>query len=301
MSRWLIATIIVLYGTSAPPARGQDSAEPQRCAGDRFARIIHGRSVRASKKLEIARLIFVGDPALPLPEQEKIATALTRANWTDNQDGLDHLRERIRDAWQEQGYFKAKVKKAVTQTLEDAPYKRAVEVTVYVDAGKQYWLGEIEFRQSAHLSAEQLRPLFPLQRGDVFDTHKLQKGIEEMRRAYGAKGFINFSTVPLFNINETTAVVSLTIEVEEGPQFRFGQVKVLGLDPALAQKLLHESGLDTGSIFDVSRVHEFFQRNRLILPKDASEIENTRRLLDQREGVVDITMDFRGCPLVAEE
>lgn len=298
MWRWLIATVILLSGMSGPPAHGQDPADPQRCAADRLTR---RRSVQVSKKLEVKRLIFVGDPALPLPEQDKIATALTQMNWADSQSGLDELGERIRDAWQEQGYFKAKVKKAVSQTLEDSPDKRTVEITVDVDAGKQYRLGEIEFRQNAHLSAEQLRPLFPLQQGDVFDTHKLQKGIEEMRRAYGARGFINLSTVPLFNINETTAVVSLTIEVDEGSQFRIGQAKVLGLDPVLAQKLLHESGLDTGSIFDVSRVHEFFQRNQLVLPKDTSEVENTRWLLDQKKAVVDLTLDFRGCPLVAEE
>jgi outer membrane protein assembly factor BamA len=114
------------------------------------------------------------------------------------------------------------------------------------------------------------------------------------------RGFVNITPVPRFNIDELHTTGTLALELDEGKQFRFGQIKVLGLDSALAEKLLHESGLEPGRIFDTSLVSKFFARNRDILPADASPFEDTERQLDERNGTVDIAIDVRGCPQLPE-
>lgn len=305
MPGWLVVAVILLSGISISPARAQDPGDPRGCADDAVQdrgsskTVAHSRRGSISKEMKIERLIFIGDPQLQLALQDKIAKSLADMVWEDSQDSLTELAERIRDAWQEQGYFKAKVTPKGSQTLEDSAEKRTVAITVDVDAGKQYRLEEIRFEKNAQFSPGQLRPLFPVQQGEIFDTHKVQKGMEEMRKAYGAKGFINFAAVPSFTLNETTQAVSLTMEVEEGKQFHFGRVEVLGLDPALSQRLLHESGLEAGNVFDAFRFAEFFRRNKLILPKGAAP-EDARRVLDEKQATVDITMDFRRCAPLPE-
>jgi outer membrane protein assembly factor BamA len=202
--------------------------------------------------------------------------------------------------WQQQGYFLAAVAKPTADELHDAPLERTVAITVDIHAGQAYRLNGIEIRNATQFAATELRPLFPIQQGDIFDTHKIQQGIENLRKAYGARGFINFVAVPATQIDETHALITLLVEVEEGKQFRIGKVEVLGLDPVLSEKLLRESGLEPGKIFDASLLDKFFERNKLILPSDAKPKENARRVLDESHGTVDITMDFRVCPQAAQ-
>jgi outer membrane protein assembly factor BamA len=252
--------------------------------------------------MKIARLIFVGNPAMPLAAQEQIAKALTEHDYDDDQEGLDELLERTRDAWQAQGYFKAAVKLSGTQTLEQNPETRTVAVTVKIDAGTQYRLEEIKFSGGAlsnpgqphpatqHFSTEELRASFPISRGEVFDTHKLQAGTEELRRAYGKKGFINLVAVPTFNIDETNDRITIVVELDEGKQFHVGKVQVLGGDSQLAQKLIKDSGLTSGSVFDASLL------DNLKLSKSFRPEDDVERVLDERQGTVDLTIHLGDCP-----
>jgi outer membrane protein insertion porin family len=42
--------------------------------------------------------------------------------------------------------------------------------------------------------------LFGMQKGDVFSTDKLRKGLENLRKLYGQFGFIDFVPEPSFDL-----------------------------------------------------------------------------------------------------
>jgi hypothetical protein len=266
------------------------------------------------KEMRVARLILVGRPALPLAVQDQIAKSISEHDYDDNQPGLDELLERVRDAWQEQGYFKAKVEHSGSQTLEESPERRTVAITVSIDAGKQYRLDEIHFahgnwsnasrpaspgsslpEQQLQFTPEQLRVFFPIEQGDVFDTHKLQKGLEELRKAYGAKGFINFSSVPSFQFDETNDRIILDMEIEEGKQFHIGKINVQGLDPGMSRQLFEGSGLTPGNVFSTSRLEEFVKRNQSILFYGDRTEDDVERRLDEDSSTVDLSFRFNDC------
>jgi outer membrane protein assembly factor BamA len=255
------------------------------------------------REMKVARVIFVGTPALPLPVQDQIAKSLTEHDYDDDQEGLNDLLERTRDAWQAQGYFKVGIELSGVQTLEESPERRTVAITVKIDAGKQYRLEEIQFAGGAlpsssqpHpgedlFSPEQLRAFFPINTGEIFDTHKLQTGTEQLRKAYGKKGYINFAAIPTFNINETNDSISLIVELDEGKQFHIDRVQVLGTDPQTAQALINRSGLTPGSVFDFSRLED------LKLSTNFKPERDIRRTLDEKRGTIDLTIDLRDCHL----
>ncbi len=83
--------------------------------------------------------------------------------------------------------------------------------------------------------------------------------------------------------------------IHEAAQFRVGKFEILGLDPSLAQALIDDSGLKPGSVFNAQQVKAFFERNKSLLPLDARPEENTEEILRERESIIDLTMDFRGC------
>ena len=254
----------------------------------------------AQPQAKLAKLIFRGQTALPLEQLKEIAKSLRERSYTDNPQWLDELLERIRDAWQHRGYFMAVVRDPLVRQLRGNHSEQRFAVIVPVDAGQLYHLERIASVHSTEFSSRELHSFFPIRDGDIFDTHKMQQGLEKMREAYGMKGFINMVAVPSFSFDERHAAVTMTLELDEGKQFRFGQIKVLGIDPLLAEKRLNESGLEPGRIFDTSLLGKFVAHNRDILPADAMPSGDTKRRIDEGTGTVDITMDVRGCPPLPE-
>jgi outer membrane protein assembly factor BamA len=251
--------------------------------------------------IKVVRLTFQGEPSLPREEQARIAGSLTMLTYANESDWLGELQERVRDAWQQRGYFKVNVTGPVVQSLPGTTQEQRLAVSMTVSAGRIFRLDKMTFVHGTQFSASELRAFFPMQDGDVFDTHMIQQGLENIRQAYGKRGFVNFTPVPKTDLDEPHGLINLGLDLDEGKQFRFGEIKVLGLDPQLAKELLRESGLVTGNIFDGSLIDKFFDRNRHILPADARPENDTERRYDENEGTVSIKMDFRGCPQIPSE
>lgn len=269
------------------------------------------------KQMQVARLIFVGTPVLPLSLQDQIAKSLSVIDYEDNTDGRNELLERVRDAWQEQGYFQAKVEQSGSQTLEEAPERRTVAITVNVGAGKQYRLGRIHFtgtvssnvsrsdpavprrpEQQGRFSREQLRSFFPIQQGDIFDTHKLQMGVEELRKAFGENGFINFSDLPNFEIDEASSTITVVMELEEGRQFHVGNVQAKGLDRATANWLFQSAGLVSGKVFSTSLLEASLKQVQSSLPTGICAEDDFERRLHEESATVDLLFRFKDCQLL---
>jgi outer membrane protein assembly factor BamA len=263
--------------------------------------VVVGPATSPVKELRVTQVIFVGNPAMQLPGQELVAKALTEHDY-NVAGGLDELLERTRDAWQAQGYFKAQVELSGVETLEENSERRTVAITVKIDAGKQYRLEEIQFSggvssspgqppaASEQFSMEQLRAFFPIKPGEIFDTHKLQAGTEELRKVYGKEGFINFTVVPTFNIDETNDRITLFVELDKGKQFRIGKVQILGDNPQPAQAQIRDLGLTPGSVFDPSLL------DHLKLSKTFRPEDDVERVLDERQGTVDLAIHLGDCP-----
>lgn len=264
------------------------------------------------KELKVARLIFVGEPALPLSKQDQIAKSLSSQDRNDDGEAQEELVDRLRDAWQQQGYFRAEVKLSGIQVLSEDADSKTVAITVNVAAGKQYRLDEIRFTTDVYnsgnrsvplappevggqFSANELRKFVPMNEGDLLDTHKIQVGIEELRKAYGARGFINMSVVPTFELDEKNNRVALNLEIEEGRQYRIGNIKLRGLDPLISGPLLQSFGLVGGNVFNATRLDDFYRAIPGVLPEAFSAEDLVERRLDDKNGTIDLLMSVP-CP-----
>jgi outer membrane protein insertion porin family len=265
------------------------------------------------KELRVARLIFVGAPTLPISTQDEIALSVSAKGYDDDEDGLNELLERVRDAWQRHGFFKVEVKQSGSQTLSEDAETRQVAITVNVQAGKQYRLNEIHFRvttpnppaqpsppssiadNSTPFIDQQLRALFPIQDGEIFDTDKLRLGVDELRKVYGSRGYINFTALPTFTIDEDMGRITMLIELDEGKQFRYGKVEVTGMDPLVAAKFLQSTGLVSGNVFSFSHLEEFKKQTTSLLQNDFKAEDDAERRIDEKSGTVNLVIHVDGC------
>jgi outer membrane protein assembly factor BamA len=114
-------------------------------------------------------------------------------------------------------------KAAVKPSSEQLPDKRGAHQFVVkfdIDAGPQYRLGQIGFRNNRVVSSEQLRSMFKLASGDIFSLAKVRQGLDQMHRAYVERGYLKFASVPDATIDESSPVISVVVDSDEGKQVR---------------------------------------------------------------------------------
>jgi len=245
--------------------------------------------------IKIRKVIFTGYTVLSPAEQEEISAALSKGSYYKSKEEVPSaLSDEVRRQWQQRGYFKVEAGEPNIVPDENDPF--TLTATVWIDAGKQYRLGGLRFVKNTVFSTEKLRSLLSMQSGEIFDTWQVGKGMEEIRKLYGVQGYINISIIPTTQIEKGSDRVVLTLEMDEGPQFRVGKVEVLGADEAKSRQFVSQSGLITGSIYDSSRLQKAF-----VSESDGFEAmeDSVMRTINEADSTVDFKVDLRSCASVS--
>jgi outer membrane protein insertion porin family len=218
---------------------------------------------------------------------------------------LEEDTERVRAEYQNRGYFKALVNDAKTD-IHDTGHKgfhipliqsgpgKAVDITMPIEEGDQYRLGKITFKNNKAISnTNALRSLFPLKDGDIFSREKIAKGLENLRKAYGENGYINFTPVPNTVFDDEKKTANLEIDVDEGKQFFVRRIEFAGNTTTRDKVIRRELALEEGGVYN-SRLWELslLRLNQLsyfdqLKPDDPNV---TDKKLDEKNGQVDLTL-----------
>ncbi len=218
---------------------------------------------------------------------------------------LDEDTERVRAEYQNRGYFHVIVNDPKTE-IRDTGHKgphiwllqsgpgKAVDITMPVEEGEKYRLGKITFKGNTHLpNSAALRTLFPIKDGDVFSREKIAKGLENLRKAYGEYGFINYTPLPNTSFDEDKKLVNVEIDIDEGKQFYVRRIEFVGNTTTRDKVIRRELALEEGGVYN-SRLWELslLRLNQLsyfdqLKPDDPNV---TDKKLDEKQGYVDLTL-----------
>jgi len=145
-------------------------------------------------------------------------------------------------------------------------------------------------------SAEQLRSLFSIQSGEVFDVEKIREGLDNLRKVYGERGYINVTPVPETKPDDARAIIDLSIDIDEGPQFRIGTIAFSGTgtgDSGFQERILKSLRLKPGDVFDSRLLEVFFEENRSRLPAGSTLEDHVEIAQNARQGTVDLYFVFK--------
>jgi outer membrane protein assembly factor BamA len=244
-------------------------------------------------EISIVEVSFSGSLELPVSEQEQIAASVKEQNYGNSPVGvIDEALERVKKGWQDRGYFTVEVS-ADARTLTSSPASQRIALSVHVDEGIQYRLRKMTFKPSGgKIDVGILRGLFPMKDGDVFSRSKVAAGLENLWKAYGELGYVNFTSIPNTTFDDETKMADLNIEFAEGKQFRVSSVNILGLNEPVQGQLLEEFPMKRGEVYDRSLFSQFLSKNASrFAPLTAKDLSK----LDEKEGLVALTVDFRPC------
>ena len=221
---------------------------------------------------------------------------------------LEEDTERVRAEYQNRGFFKVLVQDPKTEIhdtghagfhvplLQKGPGK-AVDITMPIEEGDRYNLASISFKNNkAITNTKALRALFPIKDGDVFSREKVGKGLENLRKAYGEYGYINFTSVPDTKFDDDKKLIFLNIDVDEGKQFYVRRIEFQGNTTTRDKVIRREIALEEGQVYN-SRLWEFslLRLNQLgyfeqLKPDDPN---TTDKKLDEKDGTVDLALKVK--------
>ncbi len=273
--------------------------------------------VKEGPKVKVGKITFEGNKALSsrelrsamknlrpigIPHSIFLENIFAR---TYDSTKLNEDAERVRYYYQTKGYFKALVADPKTQIHDTSgfhwywPFKnspgKAVDITLPVEEGQQYRLKEITFTgNKAVTNTAGLRAMFKIKDGDIFDTEAIRKGLDNLRKAYAALGYINFTPVPNTTPDDDKKLISMQIDLDEGKQFYVRRIEFQGntttRDKVIRRELALEEGqVYNGNLWELSLLRlnqlQYFEP---LKPEQDSEIKQ-----DVQNATVDITLKVK--------
>jgi outer membrane protein assembly factor BamA len=235
-----------------------------------------------SPSIKIKKIVFEGQTGLSSIELADIAEKTKDKVGNYEPKWLEEFEGQLVVAWHMQGYFKAEVTAKARETSSTSTEKAFV-VIAQVESGRRYYLGEISFLNGTQFSSTEMRSMFPLQTDELFNTHRIHDGLEALK-AYGSRGFVDFTPVPKTAYDEVHGRISVEIDLNEGKQFRISETKALGIDPVSAKTLLQNSGLEPGNVLDSAAIERF---------QSAHAAKEILTCLNDAKASVTLYVDFR--------
>ena len=269
---------------SCPPFTGSADEEP------------------STPQIQVAEVTFSGPVQLPTLEQEQIAESIKERSYGNSVDWtVDTALEIAREGWQDRGCFRAEVS-GDAKTLTSNAIGQRIAVNMQVEEGPQFLWRQITFKHNKAISDGAFlrglfprglfpRGLFPIERGEVVSREKIAKGLEKLKSAYDELGYINFTPIPVPMFDNQNRLLSFEIDIDEGKQFHFGNLNVLGVDETSRQELLKD--FPSGQIYSEKVLREFLEKHSFEF--SPSDPWHTERHLDERRGTMSITLDARPC------
>lgn len=221
---------------------------------------------------------------------------------------LEEDKDRVRDAYQQEGYFTARVSDSSVKIQDvggtgfkipllkpNKPGKRA-DITLTVEEGRRMKLGKINFEGVKFFRTPEslFKPVFGMGEGDIFSTAKLRKGLEQLRKLYGEFGFLDMVPEPNFDVQPNSDNLGLTLSVDEGKQFFVRRIDFAGNTTTRDKVIRRELLIDEGDLFN-TRLWEvsLLRLNQLGYFEVLKEGEAANITRDTRNNTVDITLKVK--------
>jgi outer membrane protein insertion porin family len=271
------------------------SYNPAAAAG---RRVEHLFSVKGPG-LRVCKLTFAGARAVP---EETLVTK--SGGIFDNDYSRAYVGGFVESSllplYHEKGYLRAAFGPPKVAP-ETSPECKGVAVALTVDEGAIYVWDKATWEGAAGLSAQELDAALGMRNREVANAVKIAKGLGLVRRAYGRKGYLGARIRPASEFDDTARSVSYRFQVDEGAQYRMGELTVTGLDEVATNNLRGRWRLLSREVYDEGYLDEFGRKAVPEFVREAARAGNpvpafkieSKVTPDHTKHTVDVQINFK--------
>jgi outer membrane protein insertion porin family len=246
-------------------------------------------------RVNVAEVRFEGNDA--------IATSVLLRQFSDVIVGIPYteraVRERldanIRPLYEARGRLRVTFPKIVTEKSKGVDVDGVV-VTVTVNEGPSYKLGEVRITGVSATDAKDLLKTVDLTKGDVANFDDVKSALSKLTKHYVDRGYLHAASDSQRDVHDDTHIVNVTLAVNPGPQYRFGKLTIEGLDIISEPQIRKAWDAREGKPFQPDYPDGFL--NRLREEKVFENLGKTRAEthVDETAKTVDVTLYFSTAP-----
>jgi outer membrane protein assembly factor BamA len=203
----------------------------------------------------------------------------------------------VRLAYEERGRIRVAFPKidTVKSTENDG-----LDVTVTVDEGETYKLGEVNYNGADARQETELNKLGNWTKGQVFNFADIDAGTARIRKSYREDGYLRVEAPVTRQIHDDTKTVDLTIAIQPGPRFAMGSLTIKGLDILSEPTIRKLWRMNPGDPYKESYPDAF-----LAMIQSEGYFDNLARtgaeaILNETTHTADVTLTFLGAKAAAE-
>lgn len=209
--------------------------------------------------------------------------------------------ERLRSFYLDRGY----VNFDITSTrVAIGPGKDEIFITLNVDEGPRFQIGEIRFRGELHIAEEEARELLEVQSGDTFSRSDLNASTEALRQRLGAEGFAFADVTGVPQVADNGSTVDLVIGIDPGQRAYVRRIEFVGntttQDEVLRREMIQLEGAPA-STEAITRSRQRLQRlgffsqvevNTRRVPGEPDQLDVTYNVEEQPSGSISASIGF---------
>ena len=215
--------------------------------------------IREGAKVRISDIKFIGNDHV---KARKLRKEMETSKWHPfswltgggrfKDDEFDEDLDKLRDYYREQGFLDVEI--AEDKITFDYPSPSRLVITIRVDEGRQYRIGDISFSGNT-IFQENLLRLIPRQRkGMVFVPSKLDKDVENLEDFHGRGGYLDTRVRLVRKPNLQTGDIDLEYQINESEKFQVESINIEGNTKTKSIVILRELVLGPGDVFDSVRM-----------------------------------------------
>jgi outer membrane protein assembly factor BamA len=189
----------------------------------------------------------------------------------------------LRTMYRQKGFWRAEFREPVATVGTPPAACAGVAVTLPVVEGVAYAWDGADWTGASAMTAKEMDALLGLKAGEVPDLTKIEAGVRLVRNAYRQRGFMLMRSSWLPKPDDDTRRLRLAVSIDEGPQFRMGELTIAGMSDNDAEALRKKWRLKAGDVYDDAYARQFRSENGS--PARRLSLEPA---LDREKRVVDV-------------
>lgn len=252
-------------------------------------------AVSEGRKVAVKDVRFTGNLAFSGDRLRDALDTQTEGFWFWQDGEFDEdlwradLSQKLPAFYGSHGYLDMRV---VSDSVAVDESKGTMVLTVVVDEGRPYTVGEVEIAGNSRFSRTDLRRLVHIQTGQVFDTSAVDKTQADLQNLYADDGYIYASIQPVRRVRPDTTVVDLTWQIQEGDPAHIRHVVIKGNTVTHESVIRRQLFVTPGERFRRTDV-----RNSLLSLEGLGFFEPgiipTTRVVDEETGDIDLTLEVK--------
>ena len=148
-----------------------------------------------------------------------------------------------------EGYVQFSYETPIITISED---KKWVYITIRVEEGEKYDMGDVAFQGDILFSTDELLSTLTLKNGEKFSITKRNRDVLALMEKYQDLGYANTNVTPMMSFDDSEKLVHTVYQIDKGELIRFGRINISGntktRDKVIRRELeVYEGALYSGS------------------------------------------------------